>query len=121
MISLVGYTDRFSARPGESLAVKVSSSLDKPYFADLVRIHSADPNPAGPGMRYTPAQAGFAGRYPSRAQAIHQGSCGVVPIGSLPLGPNWTIGLRVQPWLLEGRESAVLSAGGATPLSLRVS
>jgi hypothetical protein len=36
MIPLVGYVDRFSARPGERIEVKVSSSLNEPYQADLV-------------------------------------------------------------------------------------
>ena len=51
MVPLIGYLDRFSARPGERLAVKVSSALGAPYAADLVRIRHADPNPDGPGMK----------------------------------------------------------------------
>jgi N,N-dimethylformamidase len=48
VVPLIGYVDRFSARPGERIAIKVSSQLDRPYRADLVRIIHADPNPAGP-------------------------------------------------------------------------
>jgi hypothetical protein len=33
---LIGYVDRFSARLGERIAVKVSSRLTEPYQADLV-------------------------------------------------------------------------------------
>ena len=51
MVPLIGYVDRFSARPGERIAVKVSSQSDQPYRADLVRIIHADPNPAGPGIK----------------------------------------------------------------------
>lgn len=51
MVPLIGYLDRFSARPGERIAVKVSSQLDRPYRADLVRIIHADANPAGPGIK----------------------------------------------------------------------
>ena len=47
MVPLIGYVDRFSARPGERIAIKVSSQLDQPYQADLIRIIHADPNPAG--------------------------------------------------------------------------
>ena len=47
MVPLIGYVDRFSARPGERIAVKVSSQLGEPYQADLVRIVHGDPNPAG--------------------------------------------------------------------------
>ena len=51
MVPLIGYLDRFSARPGERIAVKVFSQLDRPYRADLVRIIHADANPAGPGIK----------------------------------------------------------------------
>ena len=43
---LIGYTDRWSARAGGRIEVKVSCASAK-YRADLVRIRSADPNPAG--------------------------------------------------------------------------
>jgi len=43
VVPLVGYVDRFSARPGETVAVKVSSELGNPYRADLVPIiHDGD-------------------------------------------------------------------------------
>jgi N,N-dimethylformamidase len=51
VVPLTGYVDRFSACPGEPIAVKVSSQSDRPYHADLVRIIHADANPAGPGMK----------------------------------------------------------------------
>ncbi len=74
MIPLIGYTDRLSARPGVNIDVKVSSTLDAPYHAELVRIISGDPNPDGPGIVTEPVPAPFSGDYPSRAQATHLGS-----------------------------------------------
>jgi hypothetical protein len=38
VVPLIGYVDRFSARPGERIAVKGSSRLTEPYQADLVLI-----------------------------------------------------------------------------------
>ena len=38
VVPLIGYLDRFSARPGERLEVKVSSQLATPYRAELVRV-----------------------------------------------------------------------------------
>src|SRR5438874_13672778 len=38
VVPLIGYVDRFSGRPGECIAVKVSSQFDAPYRADMVRI-----------------------------------------------------------------------------------
>ena len=52
MVPLIGYVDRFSGRPGERIAVKVSSRLAEPYQADLVRIVHGDANPAGPGLKF---------------------------------------------------------------------
>src|SRR6516162_11452419 len=78
VVPLIGYLDRFSARPGERIAVKVSSQSDHPYQADLVRIIHADANPAGPGIKLEEIAADFAGAYVSRFQPVHLGSCGVV-------------------------------------------
>ena len=55
---LIAYTDRWSVRAGGSIEVKVSCSSAN-YRADLVRIRSADPNPAGPGMFYDDVPAAF--------------------------------------------------------------
>jgi hypothetical protein len=104
VVPLIGYLDRFSARPGERIAVKVSSQLDRPYRADLVRIIHADANPAGPGIKLEDVPAAFTGTYPSRFQPVHLGSCGVVtPANPLALPDPCTIVVRVQPWLLDGR------------------
>ena len=78
VVPLIGYVDRFSGRPGEPVAVKVSSQFDTPYRADMVRIVHADANPAGPGTKLAEVPAGFAGEYPSRSQPVHSGSVGVV-------------------------------------------
>jgi len=48
---LIAYTDRWSVRAGGRIEVKVSCSSAS-YRADLVRIRSADPNPAGPGQLF---------------------------------------------------------------------
>jgi hypothetical protein len=66
---LIGYVDRFSGRPGERIAVKVSSRLAEPYQAGLVRIVHGDASPAGPGLKFEEVGAAFAGTYPSRFSA----------------------------------------------------
>ncbi len=122
VVPLTGYMDRFSARPGERLAVKVSSQLAGPYHAELVRVRHADPNPAGPGMRLLPVPAPWAGEYPSRAQPVHRGSWGAAE-GVLDLGDAFTLLVRVQPWLLRDGvpPQAVLTLSGAgRRLALRV-
>jgi N,N-dimethylformamidase len=119
VVPLIGYVDRFSARPGEPIAVKVSSQLDRPYRADLVRIIHADTNPAGPGLKLDDVPAAFAGTYPSRFQPVHLGSCGVVvPASPIALPDPCTIAVRVQPWLLDGRPQTVLAIEGGPALSV---
>lgn len=108
-VPLTGYLDRISARPGERLEVKVSSTLAGAYEADLVRVISGDPNPAGPGMDIRPVPADFAGAYPGRFQPTHLGSCAVVEASGLALPEVFSLGLRVNPGLLT-EEPAVLVA-----------
>jgi N,N-dimethylformamidase len=117
VVPLIGYVDRFSGRPGECIAVKVSSQFEAPYRADMVRIVHADANPAGPGIKIEEVAAGFAGEYPSRSQPIHSGSLGVVTAGApIALPDPCTIVVRVQPWLLDGRRQTVFSIEGGLTL-----
>ena len=118
MVPLIGYVDWFSARPGERIAVKVSSRLTEPYQADLVRIVHGDANPAGPGLKFEEVAAAFAGTYPSRFQPVHSGSYGIVsPDKTFALPDPCTIVMRVQPWLPAARRQTVLAiAGGADPV-----
>ena len=110
MLPIIGYVDRFSARAGESIAIKVSSRLAVPYDVDLVRIRHADPNPAGPGMRLLDVPNGFTGRFPSRFQPAHPGSCVLVrPNMPLTLPEQCTIAIRVQPWLLDATPRTALA------------
>lgn len=119
MVPLIGYVDRFSARPGERIAVKVSGQSDRPYRADLVRIIHAGANPAGPGIELEEIVADFAGTYVSRFQPIHLGSYGVVtPADPVTLPNPCTIAVRVQPWLLDGRPQTFLAIEGGLALSI---
>ena len=119
MVPLIGYVDRFSARASERIEVKVSSALNEPYQADLVKIIHGDANPAGPGIKLEEIPAAFAGTYRSRFQPVHLGSCGVVTLARpLALPDPCTIVIRVQPWLLDGRPQTVLAIEGGPTLSI---
>jgi len=63
MIPLIGYVNKLSARPGDTLEFKVSSTFNVPFQASLVRIRCSDPNPAGPGIREKSVDASFTGQY----------------------------------------------------------
>ena len=49
-IHITGYSDRLSARPGETIEFKISSRSDNKFQTRLTRLISADPNPAGIGV-----------------------------------------------------------------------
>ena len=74
-IPLIGYADRWSVRPGDTIEFKVSSRSAEPYRARLVRVISADPNPAGPGIKEEAVASDLEGSRPSRAQDAELGSC----------------------------------------------
>jgi len=117
MIPLTGYLDRISARPHETVGVKVSSQLAAPYDVDLVRIVCADPNPAGPGMQLVPVPGALVGRYPSSAQPVRPGSCAVIATPELALPGTCTIVVRVQPGLVAAGAQPVLAIGGMVLLA----
>ena len=73
-IPIVGYADRFSLQPGETIEFKISSGSAEPYAARLVRVISGDPSPEGPGLIEQGIAADFAAHYPSRFQPSHLGS-----------------------------------------------
>lgn len=76
--SLTGYTDRLSARPGETLTFMVSTSAAE-YRADIVRLIHGDPQPAGPGFKEQVIGAEVDGTYPGRNQRLFPGSYVEVP------------------------------------------
>jgi N,N-dimethylformamidase len=82
-IPLLGYTDRLSGRPGDTINFKVSSYADKPYHARLARVICADPNPAGPGLIEEAVDIPFGGTFSSRSQPFYPGSYGSIDVGEL--------------------------------------
>ena len=73
-LPITGYLDRFSARPGESLAAKISVPSGGRYRARLRRVISGDPNPAGPGLRFEDLPARFDAEFQGRHQPSRPGS-----------------------------------------------
>jgi N,N-dimethylformamidase len=76
-LGIVGYPDRISVAPGETIGFCVSCTADVDrYEATLVRLLSGDPDPAGPGHREVPVTA--IGAFAGRDQAIVPGSHAIV-------------------------------------------
>jgi N,N-dimethylformamidase len=92
---LVGYSNRLSVAPGESIAFMVSSAHPT-YDAEIVRLVHGDPNSLGPGIIEQVVDTPVNGRYEGRIQSIHTGSNITVKEGpSLRITGSFTI----QAWI----------------------
>ncbi len=107
-IPLIGYADRWSARPGETISFKVSSRSAEPYRARLVRVISGDPNPDGPGIKEAPMPADFEGSWPSHAQDADLGSYARIRDAHLKAEPL-TVSATIWPTLPGREEQGVVS------------
>jgi N,N-dimethylformamidase len=111
VLKIVGYTDRLSARPGETIAFKVSCEAGADaYDAEIIRLICGDDSPGGPGFKAEPVAASVNGRYPGRRQRVNCGSFGIVPNGVTVHGSDLCIAVLVQPTWLDKRSDQTLLA-----------
>ena len=74
---LLGYSDRLSAAPGDTIRFMVSCEHPS-YRAALVRLIHGDETPRGPGYKERLVASDINGEYPGRVQHIHSGSYVIV-------------------------------------------
>ena len=79
MLKLIGYADRFSVAPGETVRFMVSALEDQPYQAEIVRLIHGDANPEGPGFKSERVPGGVEAAHVGRRQDIRAGSWARVP------------------------------------------
>ena len=80
MITILGYGDRLSVRPGDSIEFKLSvEDTERVFQADVVRLRCSDDSPEGPGFREAPVPSAVDGEYPARRQRAIAGSHVLVP------------------------------------------
>jgi N,N-dimethylformamidase len=120
-LPITGYLDRFSGRPGETLVAHVSVQAGGSYRARLARVICADPNPAGPGMRFEDFSAPFDRTVEGRHQAISIGSYGHIPNGptrdrTTPC--TWTA--LIWPGVLKHEQAILSEAGSGAEIALTV-
>ncbi len=94
-MKVVGYTDRWSAAPGEKLRFMVSCK-EPSYQANIVRLIHGDEHPEGPGFKEEPVPTPADGTYRGRIQLLHSGSYVLVPDAPL-LRPS--SGFTLQTWV----------------------
>lgn len=112
-LPLIGYSDRLSVRPGQTIEFKVSAQSDGPVDAWLTRSISADPNPDGPGIVELAADDLFERRrFTGRRQAFHPGSYGM-STSEHAIGPDddIEIGAIVFPMLRKDTPQTIISVG----------
>ena len=72
-MKLVGYSDRLSVAPGESIDFMVSSELPA-YRADMLQLIHGDSNPAGPGFKARAVACDASGEQSGKYQRLCPGS-----------------------------------------------
>ena len=96
-MGIVGYADRMSVAPGETIRFMVSSGLPT-YRAEIVRLIHGDANPNGPGIKEELVETPANGDYPGRRQDLPLGSyLTVADAAPLRLGGSFTITAWVAP------------------------
>jgi N,N-dimethylformamidase len=79
MKKIVGYSDKISVCPGETISFMVNCEEGDSYEASIVRIIHGDTHPDGPGFKNEAIATDVDGRYPGRPQRIYAGSYIIVP------------------------------------------
>ena len=110
-IPLIGYSDKLSLRPGETVSFKVSSTLKKSFSASLKRSISADPNPKGIGIVEKDASKYFkTSSFKSRNQSFKPGSYAISkkPI-KVSIKKNLNLSVIIFPTLSLSQKQTILA------------
>ena len=77
-MTLVGYSDTLSVRPGDALDFMVSCDTGDSYAATIVRLIHGDTNPDGPGYKEEEIDTRLPVSWPARHQPVYSGSYVIV-------------------------------------------
>ena len=112
MLEIIGYADRFSVAPGETVRFMVSSYKERPFKAEMVRLIHGDANPQGPGFKTAPVRSAIERRYPGRHQTIAAGSYAEIPPATaLESLDSFTVAAMIWPTRPERVGQAVVALG----------
>jgi N,N-dimethylformamidase len=112
MTPLAGYADRLSVRPGETIRFHVSNGTGAEVAPpSIVRVISADVNPAGPGIRTVLAAASVRPIAPCQPQGVAPGSYASANLGAaLERLGSLTIIATICPTRIAGEDRPILTA-----------
>ncbi|ULN33544.1 LamG domain-containing protein [Mycolicibacterium smegmatis] len=108
---IVGYTDRLTVEPGQTVEFKISS-VEPTFHATLVRLLHGDDNPAGPGFKATRVPSAIEGPHPGRYQSLRPGSYVHIPHRA-GLTPSASFSIHLWMWInsATGGRQTLLSQG----------
>ncbi|HCU91006.1 MAG TPA: N,N-dimethylformamidase [Gammaproteobacteria bacterium] len=79
MLRITGYSNRFSARPTESISFHINAEKGESFEAEIVRLIHGDTNPAGPGYKEEVIPSDVSGAYQGIHQPLLSGSYIIIP------------------------------------------
>ena len=79
MLKITGYSDKYSAHPGDEIKFYINAEHNDKYEAQIVRLIHGDTNPEGPGYKEEEIGANCNGNLSRKNQKIHGGSYIVIP------------------------------------------
>lgn len=110
MKTIMGYSDKISVCPDETIRFMVSCEGQPNYQARLVRIIHGDTSPDGPGYKEHPTASSFEGSFKARKQDIHAGSYGIIAANRRFDGlQSFTLQAMVWPTTVENGCQTILS------------
>lgn len=110
MLGLVGYTDKLSVAPDETIRFMVSS--DHPsYESRLVRLVHGDTNPAGPGFKQVEVPSSIDGERRGEHKSLRMGSFAELPVPQAGAGKPFTFAVFAQAWNPGSGEQVIASRG----------
>ena len=110
-MKLVGYTDRMSVPPGESIAFMVSSELPN-YRADIVQLIHGDPNPRGPGFKACAVKSAISREYTGKLQRLFPGSYIRIPFSGRDMHGSFTVHMWIRATIPERPIQTLISSIG---------
>ncbi|MEM8659686.1 MAG: N,N-dimethylformamidase beta subunit family domain-containing protein [Pseudomonadota bacterium] len=110
MKSLLGYTDRLTVRPTDSISFRFSSLLEHEVSAHMVRLINGDTHSEQGAFKEERITSVIEGTYTANRHPVYPGSCIFVPGEAFESNHSeLSIALRCKPYQVTGRRQVLLS------------
>ncbi|MDX8482559.1 hypothetical protein RFN28_29475 [Mesorhizobium sp. VK24D] len=107
-MKILGYTDKISIRPGDTIDFKVSAAA-APYSVEFVRLHGVSVDGGDQTVREEKVDNSAAGIFMGRAQELRPGSYAIISPEPPPAISTFGFDVWVQPTLLDRDCQTVLA------------